>query len=185
MRSTPLFDLACAIGVARLPWLWQTGGNQRIAKEMEELLALTSRGDDLDLRSTDSRWRALIRRGCALSQLERAIAAVEFGELCGRIKRGKVVAGELLWQRWGKDSAGYCVATEDCERVKGKNATVRVLQQAAGGQKRYSGPYLVPVAGLLDERVLGDTVIQPKARRELLEWIDELRLGLSHGQSDT
>ena len=178
-----LFDLASAIGVARLPWLWQTGGNMRIAREIEEMLKLTSRGDDLDLRSVDRRWRTLIRRGCALSQLERAVAAVGFGELRDRIRQRKVVAGELLWQRW-TGGAGYCVATEDCERVKGQNATVRVLQQAEGGQKRYSGPYLVPVTGLLDERVLGDTVIQPTAQRELLEWIDELRLGLSHEKSD-
>ena len=176
-----LFDLASAIGVARLPWLWQTGGNRRIAEQIEELLKLTSRGDELDLRSVDRRWRTLIRRGYALSQLEQAIAAVEFGELRDRLKQRKVVAGELLWQRW-TGGAGYCVATEDCERVERRNATVRVLQQAEGGQKRYSGPYLVPVAGLLDERVLGDTVIQPKARRELLEWIDELRLALSHGE---
>lgn len=178
-----LFDLATALGVARLPWLWQTGGNQRIAEEMEELLTLTSSGDDLDMQSIDIRWRALIRRGYALSQLERAVAAVGYGELRDRIRQKEVVAGELLWQRW-TGGAGYCVATEGCERVKGQNVTVRVLQQAEGGEKRYSGPYLVPVAGLLDERVLGDTVIQPKARRELLEWIDELRLGLNHGLSD-
>ena len=179
-----LFDLASAIGVARLPWLWQTGGNRRIAEQMEELLKLTSIGDDFNLRSVDRRWRTLIRRGYALCQLEQAIAAVEFGELRDRIRQRKVVAGELLWQKWEKESAGYCVATEDCERVRDEKATIRVLQQADRGTKRYLGSHLMPVAGLLDERVLGDAVIHPKARRELLEWIDELRLGLSHGQSE-
>ena len=178
-----LFALASAIGVAQLPWLWQTGGNRSVAKEMQELLALTSRVDDLDMPTVDHRWRTLIRRGCALSQLERAIAAAGFVELCGRIKQRKVVAGELLWQRW-KGGAGYCVATEDCERVRGERATVRVLQQADGGTRRYLGSFLMPVAGLLDERVLGDTVIQPRARSELRKWIGELRAGLRHGESD-
>ncbi len=41
------FDLASALGVARLPWLWQTGGNERVAKEIAEVFALTSRGDDI------------------------------------------------------------------------------------------------------------------------------------------
>ena len=45
-----LFDLASALGVARLPWLWQTGGNRRIAKEIAEMLTLTSQGDNLDWR---------------------------------------------------------------------------------------------------------------------------------------
>ena len=39
------------LGVARLPWLWQTGGNERIAKEIGEVFALTSRGDDIDVKS--------------------------------------------------------------------------------------------------------------------------------------
>ena len=80
-----LFDLASALGVARLPWLWQTGGNARIAKEIAAMLTLTSQGDDLNWRKIDHRWRKLIRRGCALSQLQNAVAEVEFSALRGRI----------------------------------------------------------------------------------------------------
>ena len=169
-----LFDLASALGVARLPWLWQTGGNTRIAKEIAAMLTFTSQGDDLDWREIERRWLTMIRRGYALSQLQNAVADVEFSELRGCIKQMKVVAGELLWQK----PAGFCVAIEDCERVKDQNAPVRVLQQGRG-RKLYSGPYLMPVAGLLDEKVLDDTVMPPIARRELLTMVEELRLGLS------
>ena len=169
-----LFDLACTLGVARLPWLWQTGGNRRIAKEIAAMIAATSQGDDVDWRKLERRWLTLIRRGYALNQLQKAVADVGFGELRGRIKQRRVVAGELLWQ----EPAGFCVATEDCDRVKDKTGTVRVLQQERA-TKKYLAPYLMPVAGLLDENVLADTVIRSKARKELLSMIEELRLRLS------
>ena len=95
----------------------------------------------------------------------------------GHIKQIRVVAGELLWQRW-LDGAGFCIAVEDHERVEHEKATVRVLRQGRG-TKRFLGSFLMPVAGLLDENVLDDTVMSPKARRELLAMVEELRLGLS------
>ena len=138
------------------------------------MITHTSQGDELDWRKIEHRWLTLIRRGYALSQLQKAVADVEFSELRGRIKQMKVEAGELLWQK----PAGFCVATEDCERVEGEKGTVRVLQQGRG-TKKYLAPFLMPVAGLLDENVLGDTVMSSKARQELLTMIEELRLGLS------
>lgn len=138
------------------------------------MLTFTSQGDDLDWREIEHRWLTLIRRGYALGQLQKAVADVEFSELRGRIKQMKVVTDELRWQK----PVGFCVATEDCERVKDQNAPVRVLQQGRGW-KLYSGPYLMPVEGLLDESVLSHAAMPRKARRELLTMVEELRLGLS------
>ena len=115
-----------------------------------------------------------IRTLNALSQLQKAVADVEFIELRGRIKQMKVVAGELLWQK----AAGFCVAIDDCERVEQEKVTVRVLQQGRGS-KIYRGDFLMPVEGLLDESVLSHAVMPRRARRELLTMVEELRLGLS------
>ena len=76
-----LFDLASTLGVARLRWLWQTGDSRRIAEAISEMITYTSPGDDLDWQKIEHRWRTLIRRGDALSQLEKAIASVKFSEL--------------------------------------------------------------------------------------------------------
>ena len=168
-----LFDLASALGVARLPWLWQTGGNEGIAREIATMIAYTSQRDDLDWREVEHRWLTLIRRGYALGQLEKAIADVKTSDLRDRIKQVRIVPGELLWQK----GAGFCVAIEDCARVKGKKAKVLVLQQGRG-TKLYTGPFLMPVAGLLDKGVLDQSVLSPRARSELLTMVQEFRVGL-------
>ncbi len=102
------FDLASALGVARLPWLWQTGGNTAISKEIAAILALTSQGDDREVESTERRWRTLIRRGFALGRLESAAAACEIGPMRDRIAQSDISEGELLWQ----GRVGFCVAKE-------------------------------------------------------------------------
>ena len=167
-------ELASALGVARLPWLWGIGDEERVAGEMAEMVSCTSGRDGGDWREFQRRWSALVVRGYALSRLERAILGVEMSELRGRITQVRVETGELLWQR----GAGFCVAAEDCERVEGRKARVLVLQRG-GGSKIYTGPFLMPLAGLLEENVLDDSRMPSIARRELVAMIRDLRLGLS------
>ena len=164
-----LFDLAAAHGMARLPWLWQVGGTERIAREMIEMVRYAWGSDGVDWRGIGQRWLRLVRRGYALDRLEKAVSRVEIGELRGRIRQAKVVGGELLWQK----GAGFCVAEEDCERVDGRKASVLVLQQDRR-RKIYVGPFLMPLAGLLDKGVLDEGLMPSAARRELRAMIQEL-----------
>ena len=164
-----LFGLASALGMARLPWLWGIGDEKRVAREAIEMIAHTSEGDGRDWRTFERRWSRLARRGYALRQLERAVSRVEMRELRCRIKQNAVEAGELLWQK----GAGFCVAAEDCERVEGRKAKVLVLQRA-GGTKIYAGPFLVPLAGLLEDNVLDEARVPAGVRRELRAMIGDL-----------
>ena len=168
------FDLASALSVARLPWLWQTGGNEQIAKEIAEVFAHTSRGKDPDWKSIEHRWLTLIRRGYALNHLQKAIASVDVVDLRDRIQQPKVEPGELLWQ----DPYGFCVAKRDCDRADGQKGEVLILQQN-DVTKLFMGPFLVPVVGLLEEGVLGDDAMPARARKELQAMVEELRVGLA------
>lgn len=169
-----LFELASALGMARLPWLWGIGDEERVARKMVEMLSCTSEGDGRDWRMFERRWARLVARGYALTQLEGAVSAVGMGELRRRSKQVAVGTGELLWQI----GAGFCVAAEDCERVEGSKARVLILQRG-GGSKIYSGPFLMPLTGLLEENVLDETVMPAAVRRELRAMIADLGAGLS------
>ena len=166
------FELASALGVARLPWLWQDSGNERIAQEIAELYKHTSRGDVPDWKSIEGRWLTLIRRGNALNCLERAIKEVDLAELRDRIKRAKVTTGELLWQ----GRYGFCVAKADCERAHQNKGEVLILQR--GDATKFMGPFLMPVAGLLDRGVLDAKAMPTMARRELMLMVKKLQTNL-------
>ena len=167
------FELASALGVARLPWLWQTGGNEHVAKEIAEVFAHTSRGDDLDWRVIEGRWLTLVRRGRALGLMEKAVAGTDLVTLRGRIRQTKIAAGELLWQ----GTAGFCVTTSDCATDSGPTDTVEVLALQQGKAKRFRVSFLLPVAGLLEDGVIGDHMMPAGARGELAAMVRELRFG--------
>ena len=169
------FDLASALGVARLPWLWQTGGNERVAKEIAEVFALTSRSDDIDVKVIERRWLTLIRRGYALGLMERASVEVGLAVLRSRIAQTNITAGELLWQ----GTAGFCVTTSNCVKRSGTTDTVKVLALRQGKDKKFRVGFLVPVMGLLEDGVLGDSVMPARVRGELAAMVNELRVGLA------
>ena len=160
------FDLASALGVARLPWLWQMGGNERVAKEIAEVFALTSRSDDIDGKVIERRWLTLIRRGYALGLMERAAVEVGLAVLRSRIAQTNITAGELLWQ----GTAGFCVTTSNCVRRSGTTDTVEVLALQQGKAKKFRVGFLVPVMGLLEDGVLGDSVMPVRVRESLQPW---------------
>jgi len=165
------FVLASALSVARLPWLWQASSNEEIARQVGEALAYTARDGTFDAGAIESRWLSLIRRGYALNRLQNAIARVSVVELATRILQQTVQSGELLWQ--GKH--GFCVANSNCSRTVRENCEVLLLQR--GNRKQlFHGPLLIPVAGLLDERVVDGDALPQNARDEIASMVQELRI---------
>jgi hypothetical protein len=177
--STPLnvssprharFLLASVLSVARLPWLWQTGGNEEIARQVAEVFAYTSADESLDWNAIEHRWVKLIRRGYALNRLQKAIAGERVVDLSRRIAQPTVYAGELLWQ----GALGFCIANSDCNRAPKENCDVLLLQRG-DTTKRFAGSFLIPVAGLLEEKVVEDEILSRNARSELATMVRELR----------
>ena len=172
-----LFCLASILGVARLPWLWQSGGNERIAKEILKGLECTSSVDDLNWKVIKHRWLTLIRRGRALDYLEKAISSVGLAELRNRIAQLQIATGELLWQG---PRLGYCVAASNCSRNPGRKDNVDVLMlQRRMAKKKFKVSFLIPVAGLLEDGVLRTKMMPPHVRKELRAMLNELRVGLA------
>ena len=170
------FHLASTLSVSRLPWLWQAGGNEKIAQEVAELFARTTSKRQPNWKAVERQWLTLIRRGYALSCFERAIARLELDDLRGRIMQTKIEAGELLWQGRYR----FCVATEDCNRIERQKTEVLVLQQSDTA-KLFMSPFLTPVAGLLGEGVLDGRIFSSKARKELVTMMQNLRVNYSFG----
>jgi HKD family nuclease len=169
------FSLASALSVARLPWLWQTGEVQEIARQVAGVLAHASGSLRPNGRQIESQWLTLIRRGYALSQLEPIVAEMKIGELSTRIKRSRVYAGELLWQK----PVGFCVAGADCHRTADDKCVVLQLQRG-DAKKTFKGDFLIPLAELVDDKVINDQRLSANARREISEMARELRTGLQN-----
>jgi hypothetical protein len=166
------FVLASVLSLARLPWLWQTGGNEAIARHVADVFAYTS-SQDVDWALIERSWLRMARRGYALQGLQVAIADWNLDELSKRIGQKAVEAGELLWQ--GK--FGFCVAGSGCERAKDKKCEVLLLQRR-DAPKLFSGPFLIPVKGLLEGQVIPETNLPARARGEIADMMRELSGGL-------
>jgi len=158
--------------VARLPWLWQTGGNEAIAKQVAEVFAYTSK-NDLKWQEIEREWITMVRRGYAMHALQAALSGHNILELSKCVSQKEVQAGELLWQ--GK--YGFCVAGGLCERIRGNNCDVLLLQRR-DTVTRFAGPLLIPVRALIDETAILDGVLTLPAREELRVLVNELDTGL-------
>jgi hypothetical protein len=170
-----LFVLASVLSVARLPWLWQAGGNKQIAKQVASALTCMSGSEDLPWNEIEGRWLTLIRRGYALNRLQVAISSLTVVKLSSLIKQDRVLSGELLWQ----GSHGFCIANSDCSRKTDEKCEVLLLQH--GSTKRtFSASLLIPLAGLLDGDIVGEETLPSKARIEVRAMILELQAGLKH-----
>lgn len=165
------FELASALGVARFPWLWQDGANERISHEITELLRNTVRDGRPDWKNVERRWLTLVRRGRALQRLESAIAKIGIAKLRSRIRQTNVNAGDLLWQ----NPYGFCVAKEDRDRASMQSGPVLKLQHGDKEQS-FRGPYLTPVSGLLEKGLLSDDVMPARERRELLLMVEKVKI---------
>ena len=167
------FNLAAALSVARLPWLWQAGGPEAISKEVGALLSCASGGLEPNIRQIETRWITLMRRGYALSQLEESIVGINISELSGRISQLKVHAGEILWQ----GRYGFCVADAICNRSNEENCPILKLQYG-DARMLIRGSYLIPLSGLLEHEVIRSQKLSPPARQELVEMVKEIQDGM-------
>lgn len=173
-RNTPehtRFVLASVLSIARLPWMWQTGGNPAIAKQVADVFGYTS-NQFVNWSEIERNWVTMVRRGYALQRLQAAIVGRNIVEISKRITQTAVDAGELLWQ--GK--YGFCVAGSGCERAPGRNCDVLLLQRK-DACTRFTGPLLIPVKGLLEENVMPEATLSTRARAEIAAMVRELSSG--------
>src|SRR5882724_1101829 len=173
-RNTPehtRFVLASVLSVARLPWMWQTGGNQAIAKQVADVFGYTS-NQFVNWGDIERNWVTMVRRGYALQRLQAAILGRNIVEISKRITQTAVDAGELLWQ--GK--YGFCVAGSRCDRAPGNNCDVLLLQRK-DACTRFTGPLLIPVQGLLEDHVIPEATLSRRARAEIAAMVRELSSG--------
>jgi HKD family nuclease len=169
------FSLASALSVARLPWLWQTGEVEDIAKQVAEVLAYASGNVHENLSHIGARWLTIVKRGYALYKLQSIVAGMSVAELSGLIKRPKVYAGELLWQK----PVGFCVASVDCGRTKDNKCNVLQLQRG-DVQVPFRGDFLIPLAELAEDGVIDDPRLSPDVRMEIKAMAKELHVGLQN-----
>ena len=170
------FHLAVALAGARLPWLWNTGDDTAVARELEILLAHTGVPEASSEAPVREGWERMLRRGHALLRLEAAAKTVPFGDLRARIQAPGLLAGDLLWQ----GSAGYCVVTKATPRTAKQWVPVLKLQTHRE-EACFDGALTMPIASLLEEAVIPmspEFNIEP--RRVLCEFLDDLRNCLSN-----
>lgn len=168
------FNLAVALAVARLPWLWDTGDEAAVARELEILLAHTGVTEASSAAPVREAWARMMRRGHALLRLEEAAKAVPLAALRGRIQAPELLAGDLLWQ----GAAGYCVVTKATPRLEVQKVPVLRLQNKSE-ESHFVAPYTMPIGSLLEEAVLPPSPgFSTEPRRVLREFLDELRSGL-------
>jgi len=166
------FQLATALAVARLRWLWDGGDEAAVGRELEVLLAHTGLPDSSDVVATvREEWRRMLQRGEALLRFEAAAKAVPPLALRTRVRSSELRAGELLWQ----GPAGYCVVRRSTPRVEGQNVPVLRLQHRSE-ESIFKAPFTIPIGSLLDEEVIP---LSPEfgtgPRSVLREFVEELR----------
>lgn len=164
------FELACALAVARLPWLW--GGTDRpaVERELKALLSQTSRKNAKPAKvhaAAEKFWSETVRRGQAVMQLERATRGVTPLQLSPKITQAKVRAGEILWQ------GRFCVALRDCMRSRGARVPVLNLQ-GVSSESNFQADLTVPLAYLVNEYGPVRSALKESQRRVLREFVDSL-----------
>ena len=149
--ATVRFELAAVLAVARLPWLWQGGNPDKIAKELAVLLAHTADfglSQEAIKSQADAEWELLMQRGQALRCFETAVNGVELAALWERVDIEELRPGDLLWQ----GTAGSCVVSRGCRRSTDAKATVLQLQ-GDRAETKFKATYTVPMSALLEEDV--------------------------------
>lgn len=199
------FQLAAALGVARLPWLWDGIDIDVICSELAKALVyVTPPNQDPSADHGSAQWFDLFKRGHALRRLERAVIGMTPAQLAPKVRETSVAKGELLWQ----GTAGFCVASHAAGRTPAGRIQVLPLrtdpatdsrskkQTKTGNPKRakaagrgksdltdgvmlFQGDLTVPLYSLLDEAVVPITgEFDDTPRAVLKDFIAELSLDL-------
>jgi hypothetical protein len=172
--SSARFHLAVALAVARLPWLWDSGDEKAVARELEVLLAHTGKPEEHSAALMRAAWERMLRTGHALMRLEGAASAVPLDGLRARIQAPALRTGDLLWQ----GGAGYCVVTKTTPRVEKQKVPVLRLQDGSE-ESQFGAPYTMPIGSLLEQAVIPlSPEFGTEPRRVLREFLTELRSGL-------
>ena len=170
------FALANALSVARLPWLWQGGDQEEIARNLGLLISHTAKADvnrDEYLEGASLAWHDLLRCGAALRRFEEAISGFTPDDLRAHIRQSRLERGELLWQ----GTAGFCVVTEACPRFEGQNVPVLVLQ-GTGTERKFKALYTIPIRTLLDQDIIPiSEKFGKEPRKELTKLLKDVTLG--------
>lgn len=163
--------LSQVLAVARLPWLWKGGENERIGEELANILLNTEEKlSKTKAKAVEKSWLHLIRTGEALRKFEEFLKDQSPVAIRDRISQNHISCGELLWQ----GSSGYCVALESCRRSQGKKVPILKLQGVRKESPFQSG-YLIPLRSLLDPHVLPTANrLSPEVRQTLLNLIEEI-----------
>ncbi len=165
------FHLAVALAVARLPWLWDTGDEAAVARELEVLLAHTGIPEASSPALVRAEWERMLRRGHALLRLEDAAKAIPLDGLRARVQAPVLLTGDLLWQ----GVAGYCVVTRTSPRSERQKVPVLRLQNHSK-ESHFGAPYTMPLGSLLEEAVIPlSPEFGTEPRRVLRAFLDELR----------
>jgi hypothetical protein len=174
------FELASALAIARLPWLWDGVNDQEVCQELAAILGSTGGDHEDPIAVGDDAgalWLRLLQRGHALRRLERALVGQSPADLASKVGSTQLAKGELLWQ----GTAGFCVVMEDAPRLAGTvgvlslrcktkptktdEAPVKPSQrggrhvssvqtQDTSGKTKFMARRTVPLLALLDEAVL-------------------------------
>ena len=167
------FKLTAALAVARLPWLWQGGNPDEIAKELAVLLAHTADfglSQEAIKSQAEAEWELLMQRGQALRCFEAVVSRVTLAAIRERIYIEELRPGDLLWQ----GTAGFCVVRRGCSRSIDAKATVLKLQ-GNRAETEFKASYTVPMSALLQKDVVPLTRdFGDRPRQVLREFIGEL-----------
>lgn len=158
------FSLACVLSAARMPWLWQGGSTEDIAKEVALLLKSGKhRMNDTDSiwDSIEKHWLTMMRRGKALSVAERFLKQIEPSDTKDNIKQINIQAGELLWQKQ------LCVSKDSFTRLPSKNIKVVSLQKL--DELSFKSDYVIPLQALLKETTITEMKGLERKYRSVIE----------------
>ena len=203
------FELASALAVARLPWLWDGVDDQEVSRELAAVLRSTGGvQEDPTAVGNDAGvlWLRLLQRGHALRRLERALVGQSPADLAPKVRSTQLTKGELLWQ-----GTEFCVVTEDAPRTagnvsvlslrckreqpkkdeapvkpkhRGRPQVSSVQPQDTSGKRKFVARRTVPLLSLLDEAVLPASSTFGAAPRSVLRaFATELAEGFARDDS--
>ncbi len=199
------FQLAAALGVARLPWLWDGIDIDVVCSELAKALVYVTPPDqDPNADHGNAQWLDLLKRGHALRRLEQAVVGLTPAQLAPRVRQTSLGKGELLWQ----GASGFSVASHAASRssavlvevlplrvnpsadsrskkqtktggTKDIKSTERGKSPVKDGVMLFRGDFTVPLSSLFDEAVVPVTEAFGGAPRAILkDFIAELSMDL-------
>jgi hypothetical protein len=166
------FEFACALAVARLPWLWESTQQSEVQKELSAFLLHTrnrAESPEKVWSAAAAWWGQLLRRGHALMHVETALHGLTALDLAQQLDVARVRKGEILWQ----GSSGFCVVLQDSLRYGGKVPALRL--QGVVSKSEFQANMTVPLEEIIEGRVRKVGAIKSAARAVMKDFLGTLR----------